>query len=74
MSGNAGDAHIWTITTEPVPVAECGYSPPLVDIEDADGNVIGQQVAHAEPTGDTCAACIDATQPPVVPDTEAEGE
>lgn len=34
MSGTPGDAHIWTITTDPVPLAECGYTPEVVDITD----------------------------------------
>lgn len=63
MSGNAGDAHIWTITTDPVPVAECGYTPPVEDIladpvGDDDPVVLGQQVVHAEPTGATCEDCV----------------
>lgn len=57
---SAGDAHIWTITTDDVPVAACGYSPPTEDItDDADPpNVIGSQVVHAAPTGETCADCL----------------
>lgn len=62
MSGEAGDAHIWTITTDPIPVAECGYTPPTEDIMgvDADGEevVIGEQVVHAAPTGVTCDECV----------------
>ncbi len=57
---SAGDAHIWTITASDVPVAECGYSPPTQDIMDPDGEVIGVQIAHAAPTGETCAECVAA--------------
>lgn len=66
MSGNAGDAHIWTITNGLVPVAECGYTPPTQDITAPDPDdpeatvVIGQEIMHAEPTGVTCDDCVTA--------------
>lgn len=77
MSGTPGDAHIWTATTDPVPVAACGYTPPVEDIMGADPTdpdnevVIGQQVVHAEPTGNTCGECIGIATP-ADPDDEPE--
>ena len=64
MSGIAGDAHIWTATTDPVPTAACGYVP---EVDEETG-----QVLHAPSTGDTCADCSEATAPEVVPPTDPE--
>lgn len=67
-----GDGHIWKVGAGPVPEAECGYSPEVREIKDGDDNVIGEEIVHADPTGQPCEECNAIASPPVVPPTEPD--
>jgi hypothetical protein len=59
VKGQPGDFHIWVGKGEKgEPVAECGYSPEVIEVEHGEHSF--HEVVHADPTGNTCPACHKA--------------